>query len=52
MRLFFVFVGAHPVGDGLQGDAVEGVCHAIAHRVGSYKSSSLPVAQGFKGLDQ
>ena len=42
-----VFVGAHPVGDGLQG-----VFYAIAHRGGLLqKSLVLNVAQGLKRLD-
>ena len=52
----FVFVGAHPVGDGLQGDASQseaGACATpIAHRGGLLqKSDPLNAVQGDKGPD-
>ena len=52
MRLFFVFVGAHPVGDGVAHALNSIALQAIAHGVGSYKIHPLPVAHDFKGLDQ
>jgi hypothetical protein len=42
-----VFVGAHPVGDGLQG-----VFHAHRPQGWATKNDPLPVVQDFKGPDQ
>ena len=49
---FFVVVGAHPVGDALQG-----VCHAqrsslIAHGVGSYKTTHRSSPTGWAPTKQ